>query len=157
MREAERPEGSVGIAPATRADAADWLAMRLALWPDSAGEHEAEIEALLARPEDTVTLIARGPDGTAQGFVEAGLRRDYVNGCDTSPVAFLEGIFVRPEARRSGVARLLVSAVEAWARQQNCTEFASDAAPDNFASLDMHRALGFAETERVVFFRKVLG
>lgn len=148
----------VRIAPATKADAADWVAMRTALWPSGGnGAHAADIAGLLSDPGETINLIARDGDGGALGFAEAALRRDYVNGCKTSPVAFLEGIFVRPEARGQGVARVLVGAVEAWAREQGCTEFASDAAPENFASLDMHRALGFEETQRVVFFRKVLG
>ncbi|MET0437214.1 MAG: aminoglycoside 6'-N-acetyltransferase [Devosia sp.] len=143
--------------PATEADAEDWIAMRTALWPSGGnGAHAADIAELLADAGETVNLIARGADGAALGFAEAALRRDYVNGCKTSPVAFLEGIFVKPEARGHGVARALVGAVEAWGREQGCTEFASDAAPENSASLDMHRALGFEETQRVVFFRKVL-
>jgi aminoglycoside 6'-N-acetyltransferase I len=146
------------VAPATAADAEDWAAMRTALWPRGGnGAHAADIAELLMDAGETINLIARGPDGVALGFAEAALRRDYVNGCKTSPVAFLEGIFVKPEARGRGVARAMVGAVEAWAREQGCTEFASDTAPDNFASQDMHRALGFEETQRVVFFRKVLG
>ncbi|KQN76824.1 aminoglycoside 6'-acetyltransferase [Devosia sp. Leaf64] len=132
--------------------------MRTALWPSGGnGEHAAEIAELLDDPGETINLIARGADGAALGFAEAALRRDYVNGCKTSPVAFLEGIFVVPEARGQGVARALIAAVEGWSRAQGCTEFASDAAPENAASLAMHAALGFAETQRVVFFRKVLG
>jgi aminoglycoside 6'-N-acetyltransferase I len=38
-----------------------------------------------------------------------------------------------------------------------CTELASDALLDNQASHAMHEALGFAETERVVYFLKPLG
>ncbi len=149
---------AVRIAPAQAEDAADWLAMRTALWPSGAnGAHADEIAALLVDAGETINLIARGGDGVALGFAEAALRRDYVNGCKTSPVAFLEGIFVKPEARGKGIARALVGAVEGWAREQGCSEFASDAPIGNLVSADMHRALGFAETQRVVFFRKVLG
>ena len=59
-------------------------------------------------------------------------------------------------ARRSGCARALVAAAGTWARECGCSEFASDA---NFANADshaMHRALGFVETERVVYFRRPL-
>nr|WP_291406383.1 aminoglycoside 6'-N-acetyltransferase [Devosia sp.] len=132
--------------------------MRTALWPSGGnGEHAAEIAELLADAGETINLIARNADGVALGFAEAALRRDYVNGCRTSPVAFLEGIFVKPEARGTGVARALVGGVEAWARQHGCTEFASDASVENFDSHNMHRALGFTETQRVVFFKKTLG
>lgn len=87
-------------------------------------------------------------------MLEASIRYEYVNGTQTSPVAFLEGIYVLPEYRRSGVATTLVQQVEDWAKQFSCTEFASDAAIDNTISHAMHRALGFQETERVVYFKK---
>ena len=84
------------------------------------------------------------------------MRFDYVNGCKTSPVAFLEGIIVLPCARRTGVARLLVSAVSDWARSRGMSELGSDASLDNTTSHAMHAALGFDETQRVVYFRKAL-
>jgi aminoglycoside 6'-N-acetyltransferase I len=79
-----------------------------------------------------------------------------VNGAQSSPVGFLEGLYVVPRARRNGVARALVAEVGRWARDFGCSELASDAALANAASHAVHRALGFEETERVVFFRKQL-
>lgn len=148
----------VRVARATAADAEEWIAMRTALWPRGGdGQHAADIARLLVDPGETINLIARDAEGVALGFAEAALRHDYVNGCRTSPVAFLEGIFVQPEARGRGVARALVAGVEAWAQERGCTEFASDCAIDNEQSQRMHASLGFAETQRVVFFRKTLG
>jgi aminoglycoside 6'-N-acetyltransferase I len=147
------------VATAVAADAADWAVMRNALWPglgDRHEEHLADIKRLLADPGDTINVIAR-IEGDAAGFAEAALRHDYVNGCETSPVAFLEGIYVNTEFRGRGVARELVKAIEAWALARGCTEFASDAAIDNATSHAMHKALGFTETQRVVYFRKVIG
>jgi aminoglycoside 6'-N-acetyltransferase I len=145
------------IARATAEDADAWLALRLALWPgDRRDEFAAEISRLLADPGDTVTFIARDESGEAVGFAEAALRHDYVNGCETSPVAFLEGIYTVPARRRQGIARLMVDAVADWGRQRGCTEFASDASTENLASQQMHARLGFAETQRVVYFRKML-
>lgn len=140
------------------ADAEAWVAMREALWPSGGdhGTHEEDVALLLAEPGDTVNLIARDDGGAHAGFAEAGLRHDYVNGTDSSPVAFLEGIYVDPAFRRTGVARQLVEAVENWARQQGCSELASDADIANISSQNMHNALGFTETQRVVYFRKVL-
>ena len=145
------------IAAATAADIADWVLLRQALWPDTGvDEHGAEIAEALAAPDRGLNLILRLADGAAVGFAEASLRHDYVNGCDSSPVAFLEGIYVAPPFRRRGLARQLVAAVEAWAAAQGCTELASDALLDNLASQQMHGALGFEETQRVVYFRKKL-
>lgn len=136
-----------------------WASLRAELWPDEdADQHRAELaETLSAGSERDFACIALTAEGRCVGFAEAALRTDYVNGCETSPVVFLEGIYVAEIHRRAGVARMLCRAVEAWGRERGCTEFASDAAIDNLASLAFHRALGFAETERVVFFRKAVG
>nr|WP_304217433.1 aminoglycoside 6'-N-acetyltransferase [Phenylobacterium aquaticum] len=131
-------------------------ALRLALFPDHAAAwHRLELETLIAR-SDYGVFVAVAATGLV-GFAEVALRRDYVNGCDTSPVAFLEGIYVAPDHRRDGAARALITAVEAWGRAQGCSELASDADLANLDSQRMHAAVGFEETERVVYFRKALG
>jgi len=109
----------------------------------------------LANP-DAVTFLARDEQDHASGFAEATLRHDYVNGCTSSPVGFLEGLYVRDESRRQGVARALCQAVEAWALKRGASELASDTWLDSLASERMHEALEFSETERVVYFRKSL-
>ncbi len=141
----------------TRSTLDDWVRMRRALWPEApAAVHRAEAEAMLDAGDRAVAFIARSPDSDLIGFAEATLRTDYVNGCETSPVAFLEGIYVRSDWRRRGVARLLVQSVVAWATALGCRELASDAAIENQTSQRMHMALGFEETERVVYFRRTL-
>ncbi len=79
-----------------------------------------------------------------------------MNGTSTSPVAYLEGIYVVPEARRRGVAKSLVSSIAEWAVVAGCQEMASDAALENVASQAAHKAMGFEETERVVCFCRSL-
>jgi aminoglycoside 6'-N-acetyltransferase I len=134
-----------------------WLDLRQELWPDGLpAEHMAEMQFFLDHPGRFFQLVAYEGDNQPAGFVEAALRTDYVNGTSSSPVAFLEGLYVAPAYRRLGIGTLLVAAVISWARTCNCTELASDALLDNETSQTMHRALGFAETERVVFFRKLI-
>jgi aminoglycoside 6'-N-acetyltransferase I len=132
-----------------------WVALRCALWPDADREAMAQEAPTMLTQSDLLVLLAREGDAVL-GFAEASVRRDYVNGCDTSPVAFLEGIYVRPEHRHQGVARTLVAAVEDWTQKQGLKELASDALLENSSSHAMHKALGFSETERVVHFRKPL-
>ncbi|MFZ5963822.1 aminoglycoside 6'-N-acetyltransferase [Thalassococcus sp. BH17M4-6] len=143
---------------ATPSDSQSWVALRAQLWPDThRSVHEDEAAAILAgSPGDSIAFLAVTDDGGLQGFAEAALRRDHVNGCETSPVAFLEGIFVCPGDRGTGVGRSLLRAVQVWARDLDVTELASDAHLDNVASHAFHRALGFEETDRVVYFRKPL-
>ena len=145
------------IEPCRSVDTAGWLALRLALWPGHGHEeHLAEMASFLAEPQRFAQYVAYEESGLPVGFVEIALRHDYVNGTSTSPVAFLEGIYVVVDSRRQGIARSLVEVAESWARGQDCSEFASDASVDNVVSHNMHRALGFEESQRVVYFRKSL-
>ncbi|MBC9031774.1 GNAT family N-acetyltransferase [Sphingomonas sp. JC676] len=138
----------------TLGDLDDWATLRRALWPDE-DRLRAGAEAMLAE-DDKLAMLCRSDTGEALGFAEASIRRDYVNGCDTSPVAFLEGIYVAPGHRQRGIARALAERVAIWARGFGCAEFASDALIENEASHAFHAAIGFAETERVVYFRRAL-
>ena len=134
-----------------------WLAMRQSLWPHcTEEEHRAEMTRYCADPERFAQFVFHDPSREALGFAEAAVRVDHVNGAATSPVPFLEGIYVVPRARRRGIARALFEAVETWARNLGYPEVASDALLENEASHRMHRALGFRETQRVVFFAKTL-
>ena len=90
------------------------------------------------------------------GFAQCALRHDYVEGTSTSPVGYLEGIYVLEEYRREGVAVGLLTACENWARQSGCKEFASDCELDNTLSLRFHLAVGFEEANRIICFAKKL-
>jgi aminoglycoside 6'-N-acetyltransferase I len=139
-------------------DDADWLSMRMELWPHCPRQqHLEEMATFLREPDRFVQFIVRDPGGRGIGFAEASVRTDYVNGTSSSPVAYLEGLYVAPEARGKGVARSLVRAVSEWALAAGCTELASDTQPENLVSQAVHTQLGFIETERAVFFSKSLG
>jgi aminoglycoside 6'-N-acetyltransferase I len=147
----------IKVERATQATVRDWILLRAALWPQAPEDELArEAIALLDKEPAAAAFIVRDDAGVAIAFAEATLRTDYVNGCSTSPVGFLEGIYVRPDWRRHGAARLLSEAVEAWAREFGCRELASDTEIDNETSQHMHEALGFTETERVVCYCKRL-
>ncbi len=83
--------------------------------------------------------------------------RNYAEGCDTSPVGYVEGWYVDPDLRRGGVGALLVQAAEAWALEQGCTEMGSDCYLENEVSRLAHTALGYQEVERLIHFEKRLG
>lgn len=127
----------------------------LRLWPEHKAEELAEEYRLLLSETDCAIFLAAGED-TPVGFAQCQLRRDYVEGTETSPVGYLEGIYVLPEYRGSGLARALLNACENWAREQNCQEFASDCELDNHQSLAFHLHVGFQEANRIICFRKDL-
>jgi aminoglycoside 6'-N-acetyltransferase I len=135
----------------------DWVRLRQALWPDETiEEHRRYAASMVDRPTDAIVYLAQEEDGNIVAFAEATLRRDYVNGCSTYPVGFLEGLYVVPPYRGRGLARLLNKALEDWAASLGCTEFASDVLLRNESGQRAHEALGYIETERVVFYAKRL-
>ncbi|NLK04448.1 MAG: GNAT family N-acetyltransferase [Clostridiales bacterium] len=88
------------------------------------------------------------------GFAQASIRFDYVEGSDSSPVVYLEGIYVDENYRRRGVAQVLVKCVEDWGKDMGCSEIASDCVLDNYLSVDFHKGIGFKEANRLVCFIK---
>ena len=134
-----------------------WVAMRQALWPEeSADELRADAEAFFQdRGWRAATLLCEDEAGRAVGMIELSLR-SYAEGCDSSPVPFVEGWFVVPDARRRGIGRALVAAAEVWARERGHREIASDTQLWNTDSQAAHLALGFEEAERAVHYRKSL-
>ncbi|MDO1582169.1 GNAT family N-acetyltransferase [Rhizobium oryzicola] len=136
-------------------DVEEWCRMRNGLWGRlDIGAHKAEIVAMLCNPRHRAYL-ATGGDRQSQGFAEVSIR-DYANGCTRTPVPFLEGIWVEPKERRSGVGAALLAQIMAELRSEGYDELCSDAEIDNLISHQAHAAWGFQETKRVVFFRRAL-
>ena len=147
------------VRPFEARDLAAWVEMRRALWPDENAGELAREAAKFSRSGKALglaaVLVSENASGELTGFVEIGLR-DYVDGCSSSPVPFIEGWYVAENARRTGVGRTLIAAAEAWSIERGHTELASDALLDNEASEVAHKALGFEEVERAIRFRKAL-
>ena len=129
--------------------------LALLLWPGHAREAlSEELSALLTREDAAFFLLSEG--GAPAGFAQCGLRRDYVEGTHTSPVGYLEGIFVEEPSRKQGVAKELLRRAEAWAKEKGCSEFASDCELGNTESLSFHQSVGFREANRIICFTKQL-
>ncbi|MBQ2953336.1 MAG: GNAT family N-acetyltransferase [Clostridia bacterium] len=124
------------------------------MWEHDPAELAAEFAVLTASNEAACFLAIDGE--TPIGFAQCQLRHDYVEGCETSPVGFLEGIYVAEGHRLTGTGRALLSACEGWARSLGCTEFASDCELDNMISLAWHMKNGFREMGRTIWFAKKL-
>jgi aminoglycoside 6'-N-acetyltransferase I len=134
--------------------------MRHALWPDSSVEHHEEelVPILAGKPPGIMPLtyfVAEDGEEIV-GFVEVGLR-SAADGCDWArAVGYIEGWYVAESHRRRGIGAQLVAAAEYWAREQGCTEMASDTQIDNAQSLQAHLRLGYEIAERSILFRKSL-
>lgn len=138
---------------ANKADSTVLAELALHMWNDNTlsglrGEFEK-----LTEEDDSVCFIKYIGDKPI-GFAQCQLRRDYVEGTETSPIGYLEGIFILEEFRRHGYAKELLQSCEEWSKEKRCSEFASDCELENDDSLKFHLAVGFEEANRIICFKK---
>lgn len=147
------------IRPVERSDRDEWSRMRERLFSNPDPQ---ELDDWFDNAENGGTsrvgvavIVADRGDGSLAGFVEIG-SRNYAEGCETTPVAYVEGWYVDPDARRSGLGKRLLRATETWALEHGFSEIASDTELDNDVSRQVHVSLGFTEVERQICFKKRL-
>lgn len=127
--------------------------LALMLWSNhSVDEFTAEFKEILKDKNAAIFLAEE--KGDFIGFAQCQLRFDYVEGTESSPVGYLEGIYVIENHRGMGLGRKLVSECEKWSKTRGCTEFASDVEITNTSSYDFHIKLGFNEENRIICFAK---
>ena len=143
------------ICKAAQADVPAIAGLALQLWPGhSPEEFEEKFQTLVSQSNAAVFLAL--DNGAPIGFAQCQLRHDYVEGTNSSPVGYLEGIFVTESHRRRGYAKLLLAACQVWAKEKGCREFASDCELVNEESLRFHLKMGFEEANRIICFTKQL-
>lgn len=143
------------IREATLEDAQKIARLAIQMWESHKIEELAEEFCDYMCKESSIVFLAMA-DECAVGFAQCGLRLDYVEGTDSSPVGYLEGIFVEKEYRKKGLAKEMLEACQEWAKEQGCTEFASDCELNNEESLKFHLKMGFVEANRIICFTKKL-
>jgi len=104
------------IKQATQPDALATATLALLLWPNHSLEAFAEQMAQLLK-EDNAAIFLAYDQAKAIGFAQCRLRTDYVEGTNSSPVGYLEGLFVMADYRQQGYARQLVAHCEQWAKK----------------------------------------
>ena len=141
------------IRRARREDSPEVLRLWLALFPDDTTASQS-IQFLIDGATRAALIVAEREGGLG-GFLEVGTR-PYAEGCETSPVAYIEAWYVDEDIRKQGIGRALFKAAEDWGREQQLSEIASDALIENEISIAAHKALGYQEVERIVCFRRDL-
>jgi len=91
-------------------------------------------------------------NGEAVAFLSLSLRSDYVEGTNSCPVGYIEGLYVKPEFRRRGIAEQLIDHAKEWSGEYGCTELASDCNLENSASRAFHNDVGFTEVNKIVCY-----
>lgn len=143
------------IYPAKITDANIVAKLAIQMWADHTVDGLTEEFKELISNDEAVVFLAKREENTV-GFAQCQLRHDYVEGTDSSPVGYLEGIFVSEGYRGQGIAKKLLKACEEWAAEMGCVEFASDCELTNFESRKFHMSMGFEEANRIICFTKRL-
>ena len=143
------------VRKAILADAATIANLAIKMWTSTTVDVLTEefLDSLVGLDSATYLYII---NNTPIGFAQCQLRRDYVEGTETSPVGYLEGVYVEPGYRKLGYGKALIKACEDWAREKGCSEFASDCELHNTDSYAFHLRSGFTEANRIICFTKKL-
>lgn len=139
---------------AKKKDAKLAATLALKMWDGDIDELCSEFESLINSPNAVIFLSYKGDE--VVGFAQCQLRFDYVEGTQSSPVGYLEGIYISEQFRRQGYAKELVNFCQDWAKKQGAVEFASDCELDNTLSIMFHKNLGFNVANKIVCFTKKL-
>ena len=140
---------------ASAEDKTGWLELRQKLWPEAPADYLLlDMDRRLADPDHAI-FVASSADGKLVAFIEAGLRA-HGEGCETSPIGYIEAWYVDEHVRGQRLGRELVHAAEGWAREKGAQEMASDTWLDNEPGIQAHLKLGYYEADRLVHFVKKL-
>ncbi len=131
-----------------------WVELRRALWPKfSRKKHSLECERLLN--DKRQAAFGLFDDDNLVGFIQVR-EREIGDGLNSSPIAWLEGIYLKQNYRQKGFGKKLLLKIEKWAKKRNLSELRSDAKMENKNSISAHKSWGFTQANKIVQFKKQL-
>ena len=132
-----------------------WMAFRKAVYEDDdENAHRAEMQSYFNDDARACFVLVNEEDEMV-GLLEMSLR-NIVDGCVSSPVGYIEGIYVSAAERGQGLGRMLTEKARAWALNKGCTELGTDALITNKPAQQFHQRMGFEEVDRVVVYKMSL-
>ena len=143
----------MNIVNADETNLKEWVNLSVMLFPRHTFEEMFDRYKEFLTSKKELGFLYR-KDNQFIGFMNISVRNDYVNGAITSPVAFIEAIYVLPNYRRQGIAKEFIKFAESFAKQRGVTQLASDCLTENSSSENFHKRCGFIEKERIICFIK---
>jgi len=136
------------IVPVTKENETSWAELCVELW------EELTVDSVIRMSHEGLfkNEFLYFEDDKPAAFLSLSLRSDYVEGTKSRLTGYIEGLYVRPEFRRKGIAEKFVKYAKEWSEGFGCTELASDCTIDNEASQAFHKYMGFTETNRIVCY-----
>ena len=103
--------------------------------------------------EVTRFFVAKEPKGRLAGFVHL---MPSTNTLAMRPIWLLEDLYVEPEFRRQGLAEVLVTHAEAFARQTGAERLTLSTAHNNHPAQSLYRKLGWVREDHFWYFHRLL-
>lgn len=93
-------------------------------------------------------VVPSSAEGQLSGYMTATI--DYAT-WSARPFVYLDCLYLRPEKRRAGLGRIMMSTLEEFARDRGCAEIQWQTPPTNAIGLAFYRALGARELAKARF------
>jgi aminoglycoside 6'-N-acetyltransferase I len=136
----------------TRDEYSAWKQIRMELYSALDDDyHNKEMETINSSDQWYCRLIKSDAD-EVMGMLEISYR-NIVDGCISSPVPYIEGLYLYPQYRNNGYGTEILKMIITWCKEQGYTELATDAQIINTDAHRFYKSAGFEETDRVVEFR----
>lgn len=119
------------------------------LWNDIEEKELDDIITSHYNGKEKIFIFVGMKEERAIGFINTSIRNDYVEGCTSLGVGYIEGIYVCEPYRRNQIAYKLMKHAKSYFRSLGLTEIGSDTEIENEMSQIFHKAIGFKEVNTI--------
>jgi len=140
------------LIPIKQQDFQLWGQYRLALYSAQKEEDNESEMGAIHQDDNWFCRFIENDAGKVIGMVELSLR-NIVDGCSSSPVPYLEGLYLEEAERGKGLGAQILQMLIDWCKGQGYTEFATDAEIVNQRAQMFYENAGFEVIDRVVEYR----
>jgi len=145
-------EHEMELVTITENDFPEWKTFRQALYKDlDDAQNDLEVRQMFTSDFWYCWLI-KDHQGKSVGLIELA-SRNIVDGCISSPVAYLEGLYLIPECRNGGMGKEIIKRIMSWCTEKGYSELATDTELGNTRAQSFYNSTGFKETDRIVQYR----
>jgi len=142
----------IQIIKASNGNLEQLVELALELWPNNDYELLKSEFVYIIGHLNNIVYLSKSDNEEYIGFIHMSIRSGFVEGADTIPVGYVEGIYVKPNFRMKGVARELYDAGAEWAKSKKCTQIGADIGLFNDMCPDFYISMGFNEVNRIICY-----
>ena len=130
----------------------EWKAFRRQIYSVLDEQYDSQEMEQIYSSDDWFCFFIGNENEDIVGLVELS-SRNIVDNCLSSPVAYLEGLYIDEDYRNQGLGEKTLELILDWCHKNGFQELATDTEIDNDRAQKFYKNFGFKETDRVVEFR----